>query len=45
MEITIKESKTKGFALAEEDGKTAGKMTYSKFSASNIIINNNKLKL
>lgn len=29
MEIKIKEAETKGYAIAEENGKTAGKMTYS----------------
>ncbi|MGB1041035.1 MAG: GNAT family N-acetyltransferase [Flavobacteriales bacterium] len=29
MEITLKEFKTKGFAIATENGKKAGEMTYS----------------
>ncbi|PKR80455.1 GNAT family N-acetyltransferase [Brumimicrobium salinarum] len=44
MEITIKESESKGYAIAKEDGKTAGKMTYSKFSTSNIIIDHTEVE-
>lgn len=44
MDIQIKENETKGFAIAKIDGKTAGKMTYSKFSTTNIIIDHTEVE-
>lgn len=43
MEITIKERDSKGFAIAQENGNTAGKMTYSIASADFIIIDHTEV--
>lgn len=44
MEITINESATKGFALAEDKGTTAGKMTFSIPSSDFIIIDHTEVE-
>ena len=44
MDIQLKEHETKGFALATEDGKTAGKMTYSIASDDFIIIDHTEVE-
>lgn len=44
MEIKITEEQTKGMAIAKENNKTAGKMTYSIPSADFIIINHTKVE-
>jgi predicted GNAT family acetyltransferase len=44
MEIKLTEDKTKGFAIAKENGKTAGKMTYSIASADFIIIDHTEVE-
>src|SRR5690554_1496881 len=44
MEITINESTTKGFALAEDKGTTAGKMTFSIPSSDFIIIDHTEVE-
>jgi len=44
MEIKIEESGSKGFAIATENGKTAGKMTYSVSSADLIIIDHTEVE-
>ncbi len=43
MEVQIKENESKGYAIATEDGKTAGKMTYSIPSADFIIIDHTEV--
>lgn len=43
MEVQIKENQSKGFAIATEDGKTAGKMTYSIPAADFIIIDHTEV--
>lgn len=43
MEIRLTEDQTKGYAIAEEDGKIAGKMTYSIPSADFIIIDHTEV--
>ncbi|MDX1365083.1 MAG: GNAT family N-acetyltransferase [Arenibacter latericius] len=44
MEITIKERESKGFAMAREDGKRAGMMTYSIASKELIIIDHTEVE-
>ena len=44
MEIELKEDENKGFALATEDGKNAGKMTYSIASDDFIIIDHTEVE-
>lgn len=44
MDILIKEKDTKGFAIAEENGKTAGKMTYSIAGKDYIIIDHTEVE-
>jgi predicted GNAT family acetyltransferase len=44
MEIKLTEDKTKGFAIAKENRKTAGKMTYSIASADFIIIDHTEVE-
>lgn len=44
MDIQIKENETKGYAIAEEHGKTAGKMTYSIPSSAFIIIDHTEVE-
>ncbi len=44
MEITIKERDSKGFAMAREDGKRAGMMTYSIASEELIIIDHTEVE-
>ena len=44
MDIQIKENETKGYAIAEENGKTAGKMTYSIPSSAFIIIDHTEVE-
>lgn len=43
MEVRINESETKGYAIAEEDNVTAGKMTYSIPSSDFIIIDHTEV--
>lgn len=43
MQIQIKEKQSKGYAIATEDGKTAGKMTYSIPAADFIIIDHTEV--
>lgn len=43
MQIQINESQSKGAAIATEDGKTAGKMTYSIPAADFIIIDHTEV--
>lgn len=43
MEITIKEIENKGFAMATEDDKRAGTMTYSRAGESHIIIDHTEV--
>lgn len=43
MDIQIVENETKGYAIAKEDGKTAGKMTYSIPSSAFIIIDHTEV--
>ena len=43
MEIQIKENQSKGYAIATEDGKTAGEMIYSIPSADFIIIDHTEV--
>ncbi|HLW32179.1 MAG TPA: GNAT family N-acetyltransferase [Aequorivita sp.] len=43
MDVKIEESGSKGFAIATEDGKTAGKMTYSVPSTNFIIIDHTEV--
>lgn len=43
MEITIKEQDNKGFAMAREDGKRAGMMTYSVAGKDHIIIDHTEV--
>lgn len=45
MEILIKETESKGFAIAKENGKTAGTMTYSKAGSDFIIIDHTEVEL
>lgn len=44
MEIQLQEDETKGFALATENGKNAGKMTYSIASSDFIIIDHTEVE-
>ncbi len=44
MEIKLTEDETKGYAIANEDGTIAGKMTYSKASTSLIIIDHTEVE-
>ena len=44
MEIELKKDENKGFALATENGKTAGKMTYSIASDDFIIIDHTEVE-
>ena len=44
MEIQLQEDETKGFAVATENGKTAGKMTYSIASSDFIIIDHTEVE-
>ena len=44
MEIQLQEDETKGFALATENGNTAGKMTYSIASDDFIIIDHTEVE-
>lgn len=44
MDIQIKEHETKGYAIAQENGKTAGKMTYSIPSSAFIIIDHTEVE-
>lgn len=44
MDLIIKENETKGYALAKENGKTAGKMTFSIPSADFIIIDHTEVE-
>ncbi|CAM1363189.1 conserved protein of unknown function [Tenacibaculum soleae] len=44
MEITIKEKDNKGFAMAREDGKRAGVMTYSVADKNHIIIDHTEVE-
>lgn len=44
MDIQIRESETKGYAIAEENGITAGKMTYSIPSSAFIIIDHTEIE-
>ncbi len=44
MEITIKEKDNKGFAMAREDGKKAGVMTYSVAGTDHIIIDHTEVE-
>lgn len=44
MDIQINENETKGYAIAEEKGKTAGKMTYSIPSSAFIIIDHTEVE-
>lgn len=44
MEIQLQEDETKGFAVATENGKTAGKMTYSIASTDFIIIDHTEVE-
>lgn len=44
MEITIKEQTSKGFAIAEENGKKAGVMTYSIAGENHIIIDHTEVE-
>ena len=43
MNIEIKESETKGYAIAKENDKTAGKMTYSIADKNLIIIDHTEV--
>lgn len=43
MEVTIKEIGNKGFAMAIEDNKRAGMMTYSRAGENHIIINHTEV--
>lgn len=43
MEIIIKERENKGFALATEDNKKAGMMTYSVAESNHIIIDHTEV--
>jgi len=43
MEIFIKETESKGFAIAKENGETAGTITYSKASYDFIIIDHTEV--
>lgn len=43
MEISIKERDNKGFALATEDDKRAGTMTYSTAGSNHIIIDHTEV--
>lgn len=43
MEVQIIEDQSKGFAIAKEEGQTAGKMTYSISSAGFIIIDHTEV--
>ena len=43
MQIQIKENQSKGYAIATEDGKTAGEITYSIPSADFIIIDHTEV--
>ncbi|MDW5290100.1 GNAT family N-acetyltransferase [Formosa sp. PL04] len=43
MEIQLIENQTKGFAIAKENGKTAGKMTYSVPASDFIIIDHTEV--
>jgi len=44
MEITIKEQENKGFAMAREDNKRAGVMTYSIAGENHIIIDHTEVE-
>ena len=44
MKITIKEQTSKGFAIAEENGKKAGVMTYSIAGENHIIIDHTEVE-
>ncbi|MGV8946124.1 MAG: GNAT family N-acetyltransferase [Lutibacter sp.] len=44
MEITIKEVENKGFAMAREDNKRAGTMTYSITPSDYIIIDHTEIE-
>lgn len=44
MEILINENESKGFAIAKENGKKAGKMTYSITSGGFIIIDHTEVE-
>ncbi len=44
MEITLTEFKTKGFAIAKENGQRAGLMTYTIPSSDFIIIDHTKVE-
>lgn len=44
MEITIKEQDSKGFAMAREDNKKAGVMTYSIAGENHIIIDHTEVE-
>ncbi len=44
MEITIKEQDSKGFAVAREDNKKAGVMTYSIAGENHIIIDHTEVE-
>lgn len=44
MEIVIKESESKGFAIATDNGDKAGKMTYSITSSDFIIIDHTEVE-
>jgi len=43
MQIQLKENQSKGYAIATEDGKTAGKMSYSIPAADFIIIDHTEV--
>lgn len=43
MEVKLVEESTKGYAIAQENGATAGKMTYSKASSEFIIIDHTEV--
>jgi len=43
MEITIKEIENKGYAMAREDNKRAGMMTYSRAGEKHIIIDHTEV--
>jgi hypothetical protein len=43
MEITIKEIENKGYAMAREEGKRAGMMTYSRAGENHIIIDHTEV--
>lgn len=44
MEILLKENESKGFAIAQDDGKRAGAMTYSIAGAALIIIDHTEVE-